>query len=406
MLVSVAGDHIQIAVLVERELVEHYVTHSSAKSIVGNVYLGKVQNVLPGMEAAFIEIGEARNAVLYAGELDLDEEIEGEPARIETMLKSGQPILAQVTKDPMGSKGARLTTEVSLAGRYVVLVPATDLLGISRRLSDTERDRLKAIAAKVKPGHGLIVRTAAEGVGEDELTADITRLEKLWSDIQTKQNRAKPPKLLYSEPELVIRVVRDLFTSGVEKVLVDEPGAFRKISDYINEVTPELGARINLYEDPLPLFERHHVIEQLRKALDRKVWLPSGGHIVIDRTEAMTVVDVNTGRFVGKSTLEETVLKTNLEAAEEIAKQLRLRDIGGIIVIDFIDMLQERNRESVGRTLRDALSKDKTRNQVFPMSELGLVQMTRKNVSEGLLEAFSVTCEACSGRGILLTELS
>ncbi|MGH9199568.1 MAG: Rne/Rng family ribonuclease, partial [Acidimicrobiia bacterium] len=324
---------------------EHYVAHAHDRSIVGNIYLGKVHTVLPGMEAAFIDIGEERNAVLYAGEVVFDEEVDGEIPRIETVLKSGQPIMAQVTRDPMGSKGARLTTEISLPGRYLVLVPEAESLGISRRLPDVERKRLRDIATVLRPnGYGLIVRTAAHGAGETELRRDIDLLLDNWQGIYQKGRRVKPPQTIYSEPELIIRVVRDLFTREVGKMIVDDRSIHESVRSYIGETAPDLAELVEFYEDTLPLFERFHVSEQIRKALDRKVWLPSGGHIVIDRTEAMTVIDVNTGRYVGKSTLEETVLKNNVEAAKEIAKQLRLRDIGGIIVIDFIDMIKAENR--------------------------------------------------------------
>jgi ribonuclease E len=407
MLVSVGAERSQIAILEGRELVEHYVAQSQERSIVGNIYVGRVQNVLPGMEAAFLDIGEAKNAVLYVGEVSYEEEVEGPAPRIETLLKSGQAVLAQVTKDPMGSKGARLTTELSIAGRYLVLVPdETGALGISRRLPDPERKRLREIAAKIRPeGHGLIVRTAASGAGEEELERDAARLIRLWDETVVRSKGAKPPKLVYSEPPLAIRVVRDLFTSDVEQVIADDESVYDEIRLYLDEVAPEFGDRVELYHDPLPLMERYHVVEQVRKAIDRKVWLTSGGHIVIDRTEAMTVIDVNTGRFVGRSTLEDTVLQTNLEAAAEVAKQLRLRDIGGIIVIDFIDMGHERNRDELLRYFNNALLRDKTRTQVYGVSELGLVQMTRKKVSEGLLEAFSRPCEVCEGRGIILTDL-
>lgn len=407
MVVSASEDRTQIAVLEERDLVEHYVTHSEDRSIAGNVYLGRVQNVLPGMEAAFVDIGEVRNAVLYAGEVTYDEEVDGVSPRIETILKPGQSVLTQVTKDPMGSKGARLTTEVSIAGRYLVMVPGQESLGISRRLSDDERHRLRDIASEIRPkGFGLIVRTAAQGAQREDLERDAARLVRIWKEVESKMKKAKPPQLVYSEPALAIRVVRDLFTGDVERVVVEGGGLYDEIREYVTDVTPALGDRIEKYEDPLPAFERHHIVEQVRKALDRKVWLRSGGHIVIDRTEALTVVDVNTGGFVGKSSLEETVLHTNLEAADEVAKQLRLRDIGGIIVIDFIDMMHERNRDELLKVLRNALAKDKTRTQVFGISELGLVQMTRKNVSEGLLEAYSDPCEACGGRGVVLTEMN
>ncbi|HEX2178723.1 MAG TPA: Rne/Rng family ribonuclease, partial [Actinomycetota bacterium] len=407
MLVSTGKDRSQIAVLEGRELIEHYVAKDEDQSIVGNIYIGRVENVLPGMEAAFLDIGEARNAVLYVGEVSYEEDLEGPPPRIESLLKSGQAVVAQVTKDPMGSKGARLTTEVSLAGRYLVLVPNADSLGISRRLADNERRRLRDIASRIRPdGHGMIVRTAANGASEEDLERDVARLTRIWNEVSERIDGSKPPKLIYSEPPLAIRVVRDLFTADVEQVIVVSEESYHQVKDYLEEVAPDFGDRVELYADPMPLFERYHVMEQVRKAVDRKVWLSSGGHIVIDRTEAMTVIDVNTGRFVGRSTLEDTVLHANLEAAEEIAKQLRLRDIGGIIVIDFIDMGYERNRDELLRTFERALLRDKTRTQVYGVSELGLVQMTRKRVSEGLLEAYSTKCEVCDGRGVVLNDMS
>ena len=406
MLVAVGEDRHQIAVLEEGTLIEHYVAHAHSESIVGNIYMGKVQNVLPGMEAAFVDIGVQKNAVLYAKEVGYDEEVDGANPSIETVLKNGQSILVQATKDPMGSKGARLTMQVSLPGRYLVLLPDSDFIGISRQLPDDERGRLKGIADRVKPpDFGMIVRTAAEGAGEDELDRDVASLVKTWYDVYGKRRKVKAPKLVYKEPELAIRVVRDLFTRSVEKLVVDDKGVYDSLRTYVSEVTPDLGERIELYSGKLPIFESFHVTEQIYKALDRRVWLPSGGHIVIDKTEAMTVIDVNTGKFVGRSNLEDTVLKTNLEAGEEIARQLRLRDIGGIIVIDFIDLMEEKNRNDLLRAFKDALAKDKTRTQVFGVSELGIVQMTRKRVSEGLLEAFSEPCEVCSGRGRVVTGL-
>ncbi|HEY2668142.1 MAG TPA: Rne/Rng family ribonuclease [Actinomycetota bacterium] len=406
MLITVRKQRTQIGVMEEGELVEHYVASQQDHSIVGNIYLGRVQNVLPGMEAAFINIGEERNAVIYAGEVTFSEDVDGPSRRIEKVLKSGQPILAQVTKDPMGSKGARLSAEISLAGRYVVLVPDTETLGVSRRLPDDERTRLREVGQRLRPGgYGLIIRTAAKGVGEPELAEDIERLVETWQDISEKAKNAQPPSLIYAEPELVLRAVRDLLTDDVERVIIDDEEVYRQVRDYVVNVTPSLMERMEHYQGGEPLFDEYHVNEQIRKGLDRRVGLPSGGHLVIDRTEAMTIVDVNTGRFVGKSNLEETVVKTNLEAAAEVAKQLRLRDIGGIIVIDFIDMLLERNREELVREFRAALARDKTRTQVYGVSELGLVQMTRKRVSEGLLEAFSEVCPTCEGRGIILLDV-
>ncbi len=406
MLITVRKQRTQIGVMEEGELVEHYVASQQDHSIVGNIYIGRVQNVLPGMEAAFINIGEERNAVIYAGEVTFSEDVEGPSRRIEKVLKSGQPILAQVTKDPMGSKGARLSAEISLAGRYVVLVPDTETLGVSRRLPDDERTRLREIGQRLRPGgYGLIIRTAAKGVGEPELADDIERLVETWHDISEKAKNSQPPSLIYAEPELVLRAVRDLLTDDVERVIIDDEDVYRQVRDYVVNVTPSLMERMEHYEGQEPLFDQYHVNEQIRKGLERRVGLPSGGHLVIDRTEAMTIIDVNTGRFVGKSNLEETVVKTNLEAASEVAKQLRLRDIGGIIVIDFIDMLLERNREELVREFRAALARDKTRTQVYGVSELGLVQMTRKRVSEGLLEAFSEVCPTCEGRGIILLDV-
>jgi ribonuclease E len=406
MLITQIGDRDQIAVLEERTLVEHYITRSGARSMVGNVYLGKVQNVLPGMEAAFVDLGRGRNAVLYAGEVSYDEEIEGQAPRIESVLKSGQNVMVQVTKDPMGGKGARLTQEISLPGRYLVLVPNSDVFGISRRLPEKERGRLKDILKKLRPAeHGLIVRTAAEGATAEDLAADLERLIAEWQEIAKSAKRGRAPRLMYEEPELTVRVVRDLFTGGeFKEMITDSPELHEKVVAYLKAVAPELVAKVAMYEGKLPLLEAHHVEEQIHKALERKVWLPSGGYIIIDRTEAMTVIDVNTGKHVGKANLEETVTKTNLEAAEEIARQLRLRDIGGMIIIDFIDMLFERNRQKVIDTLKNAMALDKTRSQVFDtISPLGLLEVTRKRVSAGLLESFSETCPTCEGRGILLT---
>ena len=407
MVIHEHGDRTQIAVLAEQALIEHYVAHGKGKSMAGNVYLGRVQNVLSGMEAAFVDIGRGRNAVLYAGEVNYSpEDLEGETApRIEKILKPGQAVLVQVTKDPLGTKGARLTAQVSLAGRYMVLAPEQQLSGISRRLAEDERSRLRQILRSVKTdGHGLIVRTAAEGASAEALTRDLDNLLKIWNEIKAKQRKEKAPALLYAEPELVMRVARDIFSGDFAKVVVDSKRIYETLRGYLEETGPDLLDRLELYEGSLPILEEYHVAEQIHKALERKVWLPSGGSIVIDRTEAMTVIDVNTSKFVGKGgSLEETVFKNNLEAAEEVARQLRLRDIGGIIVIDFIDMIVPANREQVLRTLKRALSRDKTRSQVFDVSSLGLVEMTRKKVSEGLLEAFSEPCPNCEGRGIVIT---
>ena len=396
----------QIAVLEDSTIVEHYVTRHDDRSLVGNVYLGKVQNVLPGMEASFIDIGESRNGVLYAGEVGIAGEEGDEVPRIETVLKPGQPILVQVTKDPMRAKGARLTALVSLAGRHLVLVPGAGTLGVSRRLPDEERDRLRDIGQDLRPKeHGLIVRTAAEGASRTDLERDLNRVLESWKEIEVRSKQVKAPSLIYSEPELELRVIRDLFNRDVVRCIVDEPQLESTLRSYIRATTPDLDHRLELYDGSLPIFEEFRVAEQIRKSLDRKVWLPSGGHLVIDRTEAMTVIDVNTGKFVGKSNLEETVFRTNKEAALEVARQLRLRDIGGIIVIDFIDMIEAANREELIRSFRTALAADRTRNQVFDISPLGLVQMTRKNVSTGIVEAFSDPCPTCEGRGILIHDV-
>ena len=405
MLVTEGAERTQIGVLEGRTLVEHYVTRKAGRSFVGNIYLGRVQNVLPGMEAAFVDIGKGRNAVLYAGEVNYNEEdLDGEAPRIERALKPGQSVLVQVTKDPIGAKGARLTAQVSLAGRYLVLQPEDNTFGISRRLPEEERSRLREILKEVRPkGLGLIVRTAAEGATADDLRADLARLQARWEAVERKAKNASAPAVIYSEPELVVRVIRDIFSPDFVELVVDAPELHERVEDYLEEVAPDLLPKLRRHEARLPLFEHHHVVEQIHKALERKVWLPSGGSIVIDRTEAMTVVDVNTGKFVGKSNLEETVVANNLEAADEIVRQLRLRDIGGIIIIDFIDMLFERNQQEVVERLRAALARDKTKSQVMEVSSLGLVQMTRKRVSGGLLESFSETCPACEGRGVVIT---
>lgn len=395
----------QIAVLEDGVLVEHYVSREQHSSLVGNVYLGKVQNVLPSMEAAFVDIGKGRNAVLYAGEVNFDVAgLEGQPKRIESVLKSGQSILVQVTKDPIGHKGARLTSQISLPGRYLVYVPEGSMTGISRKLPDTERTRLKQILKKVVPDNaGVIVRTAAEGATEEELVRDIERLNAQWEDIQRKARSSSAPALLYGEPDLTIRVIRDIFNEDFSKLVVSGDEAWDTIEAYISHVAPDLLPRLERWVAEEDVFSAYRIDEQLMKGLDRKVWLPSGGSLIIDRTEAMTVIDVNTGKFTGKGgNLEETVTKNNLEAAEEIVRQLRLRDIGGIIVIDFIDMVLESNRELVLRRLLECLGRDRTKHQVAEVTSLGLVQMTRKRVGQGLLEAFSETCECCNGRGVII----
>lgn len=406
MLVRQVGDRTQICVIEDNVMVEHYVNRNSNISYVGNVYLGRVQNVLPSMEAAFVDIGKGRNAVLYAGEVNWDAAgiSESSPRKIEMVLKTGQPVLVQVTKDPIGQKGARLTSQVSLPGRYVVYVPGGGMSGISKRLPEPERARLKNILKDLIPdGAGVIVRTAAEGVSEEELTADVNRLKAQWEDIYQKSVNPNfhAPAALYQEPDLAVRVIRDIFNEDFKKLTIQGDDAWDQISNYIGFIAPELSSKIHKYSGTGDLFAEFRVEEQLAKAFDRKVYLPSGGSLVIDRTEAMVVIDVNTGKFVGKGgNLEETVTKNNLEAAEEIARQLRLRDLGGIVVVDFIDMVLESNREAVLRRLIECLGRDRTKHQVAEVTSLGLVQMTRKRVGQGLIEAFSTTCDACSGRGI------
>ncbi|WP_246365019.1 Rne/Rng family ribonuclease [Nonomuraea rhodomycinica] len=407
MVVRRQGDRTQIAVLEDGVLVEHYVNREASQSYVGNVYLGKVQNVLPSMEAAFVDIGKGRNAVLYAGEVNFDTAgLEGQPKRIESALKSGQSVLVQVTKDPIGHKGARLTSQISLPGRYLVYVPDGSMTGISRKLPDKERTRLKSILKKVMPENaGVIVRTAAEGASEDELARDVARLSAQWENIQKKAKSASPPELLSAEPDLTIRVVRDVFNEDFSSLVVQGEEAWETVEEYVKYVAPHLEERLSRWDgDQGDVFESYRIDEQLAKAMERKVWLPSGGSLVIDRTEAMTVVDVNTGKFTGQGgNLEETVTRNNLEAAEEIVRQLRLRDIGGIIVIDFIDMVLESNRDLVLRRLLECLARDRTKHQVAEVTSLGLVQMTRKRVGQGLLEAFSTPCECCNGRGLIVS---
>ena len=406
MLVRQIADRTQIAIIEDDVMVEHYVNRNSNISYVGNVYLGKVQNVLPSMEAAFVDIGKGRNAVLYAGEVNWDAHglSDAAPRKIEHVLKSGQSVLVQVTKDPIGQKGARLTSQISLPGRYLVYVPGGGMSGISRRLPDNERNRLKGILKNLIPEQaGVIIRTAAEGAPEAELERDVTRLKAQWDDIEKKANDSSTsaPSLLYGEPDLTVRVIRDIFNEDFNKMLVQGDQAWDDIQNYIGHIAPELASKIEKWTGPRDLFAENRVEEQLAKAFDRKVYLPSGGSLVIDRTEAMIVIDVNTGKFIGKGgNLEETVTKNNLEAAEEIARQLRLRDMGGIIVIDFIDMTLESNRELVLRRLVECLGRDRTKHQVAEVTSLGLVQMTRKRVGQGLIEAFSTTCESCGGRGI------
>lgn len=405
MIVRSKNGRIQIAVLEDNVLVEHYVARSQESSLIGNVYLGRVQNVLPSMEAAFVDIGRGRNAVLYSGEVDWDAvETGNQPRRIELALKSGDRVLVQVTKDPVGHKGARLTSQISLPGRYLVYVPGGAMNGISRKLPDTERARLKRILKEVLPeSSGVIVRTAAEGATEEQLTRDVQRLTSQWEHISKQVETQQAPYLLHAEPDLLVKIVRDVFNEDFSKMLIQGEDAYQTITSYLAGVAPDLLERVEKYEDDQDPFDRFRVTEQIEKALDRKVWLPSGGSLVIDRTEAMTVVDVNTGKFVGTGgNLEETVTKNNLEAAEEIVRQLRLRDIGGIIVVDFIDMVLESNRDLVLRRLVECLSRDRTKHQVAEVTSLGLVQMTRKKLGLGLLETFSEPCEVCAGRGVIV----
>ncbi|MFD5640143.1 Rne/Rng family ribonuclease, partial [Streptomyces sp. NPDC127077] len=405
MVVRQSGERTQIGVLEDDVLVEHYVNKEQATSYVGNVYLGKVQNVLPSMEAAFIDIGKGRNAVLYAGEVNFEAlGMAHGPRRIESALKSGQSVLVQVTKDPIGHKGARLTSQVSLPGRYLVYVPEGSMTGISRKLPDTERARLKTILKKIVPEDaGVIVRTAAEGASEDELSRDVERLQAQWEDIQKKAKSGNAPTLLYGEPDMTVRVVRDIFNEDFSKVIVSGDEAWDTIHGYVSHVAPDLTDRLSKWTSEVDVFATYRIDEQLMKALDRKVWLPSGGSLVIDKTEAMIVVDVNTGKFTGQGgNLEETVTRNNLEAAEEIVRQLRLRDLGGIVVIDFIDMVLESNRDLVLRRLLECLGRDRTKHQVAEVTSLGLVQMTRKRVGQGLLESFSETCVHCNGRGVIV----
>ena len=401
MLISSSNGVSKVAILEGPTLVQYYSSENTGKSKVGNIYLGKVKNVLPGMEAAFVSFGEEKNGVLYVAD------IEGSTknSKIENLLKADQEILVQVVKDAMGEKGARLTGQISFPGRYLVLIPNSSTKGISRRLPDEERSRLDKIIRKIKPdGFGVIVRTAAEGVSEESLKNDIDKLISEW-EATTSKDSGSAPVLIHEEPDISIKVIREHLNSGFKKLLIENNKQFDNVKQYISDTSPELSGIVEKYEDSLDLFERYHIEDQIKKALDRKVWLPSGGHLIIDRTEALTVIDVNTGKFVGKDSLEQTVFENNLEAAEEIARQLRLRDIGGIIVIDFIDMETQRRQQELLNKFKQELAKDKTRTQVFEISRLGLVEMTRKNVSAGLIESFSDECEECNGRGLIIGDI-
>ena len=407
MIVREADNRVQIGVLEDGILVEHYVAQSQSASLIGNIYLGKVQNVLPSMEAAFVDIGKGRNAVLYSGEVDWDAaETGNQPRKIELALKTGDKVLVQVTKDPVGQKGARLTSQISLPGRYLVYVPGGNMNGISRKLPDKERQRLKAILKELLPADaGVIVRTAAEGATEEQLALDVKRLTEQWQAIGKKSEKGKAPSLLHTESDQLIKIIRDVFNEDFQSMVVQGDKTHDSIVEYLDSVAPELKERLSVHNTKEDIFDHFRIGDQIHKALERKVYLPSGGSLVIDRTEAMTVVDVNTGKFIGSGgNLEETVTKNNLEAAEELVRQLRLRDIGGIIVVDFIDMTLEANREQVQRRLMECLSRDRTKHQVAEVTSLGLVQMTRKKLGVGLLETFGEVCDCCGGRGMTITE--
>ena len=405
MIVRESHEKVQIGVLEDQILVEHYVAESQSASLIGNIYLGKVQNVLPSMEAAFVDIGKGRNAVLYSGEVDWDAaETGNQPRKIELALKTGDKVLVQVTKDPVGQKGARLTSQISLPGRYLVYVPGGNMNGISRKLPDKERQRLKAILKELLPADaGVIVRTAAEGATEEQLGLDVKRLTEQWQTIGKKSEKGKAPSLLHTESDQLIKIIRDVFNEDFQSMVVQGEKTLASVTDYLESVAPELKQRLSVHKSNEDIFDHFRIGDQINKALERKVYLPSGGSLVIDRTEAMTVVDVNTGKFIGSGgNLEETVTKNNLEAAEELVRQLRLRDIGGIVVVDFIDMTLESNREQVQRRLMECLSRDRTKHQVAEVTSLGLIQMTRKKLGVGLLETFGEVCECCGGRGMTI----
>jgi Rne/Rng family ribonuclease len=395
----------RVAVMAGGVLQEIFVSHEGRRSIVGDIYKGRVQNVLPGMEAAFVDIGHNRNALLYVGDIFIEGSRQRERQDIKKILKPGQEIMVQVTKDPMGSKGARLTTYLSLAGRYLVLLPQVSTVGISHKLSEEERARLRKAVDEVRPKNiGIIVRTAAKDAEASELRKSLTYLNKVWRQVHRSAEKKKAPAILYQEPELELKVMRDIMDASYERVLVDSHRSFRRIKHYLRMVAPVLVDRVVRYADEKPIFESMDINRQIQDALSRSVALPSGGSIVIDDTEALTAIDVNTGKYVGNKSLEETVLRTNIEAVTEVVRQLRLRDIGGIIIIDFIDMNEAKNRRAVLKALNQELEKDRTKTYVVELTKLGLVEMTRKNVSEGLIEAFGETCPVCHGRGIVFRE--
>lgn len=404
LMISADNFGTRVAILEDRKLVEIYIERGDAPSIVGNIYLGRVRDILPGMQAAFIDIGIERTAFLYVGEIIHERKEAEQPPPIQHLLKQGQDILVQIIKEPMDAKGARVTTEITIPGRYLVLLPYSDFVGTSRRLDEEERNRLRQIVESVKPeGIGLIARTAAAGANEEDLKADVRRLVALWDKVSRRAEGSAPVKLIYTEPELAVRIVRDLFSVDYRRLIVDDVRTFNTIQAYLEQTSSELVPRIELYSERMPLFDRYNINDEIEAALRRKVWLRSGGYISIDDTEALVAIDVNTGKFVGKTSLEETIFKTNLEAAEEVVRQLRLRDLGGIIVIDFIDMVKQSDREKVFQVFNEALTKDRTKNRVIEISKLGLVEMTRKNVAQNLQESLGETCGCCGGTGRVIS---
>ena len=407
LLVTCEKGRSRLALLENSEVAEVYIEKNRKKSIVGNIYIGRITNVLPGMSAAFVDIGVGKNALLYLQDLVLMEEgSHVRPRRISKALKQNDTIVVQVTKDPMSGKGARLTTYLSLPGRLMVYMPQSKRSGVSRKLPERERERLRRLAKEIKPGEGsTIIRTAAQKARKKDLEDDLDYLLKQWAETQEKiASGKKPPAVVYSEPDLAVRVVRDTVTREFRSVLVDNKTEFNRIRDYLSRTAPELKDRVQMHKDKDLLFARYGVDKAIEAALRRKVALPSGGHLVIDEAEALTAIDVNTGSYTGKKSLEDTVLKTNLEASIEVVRQLRLRDIGGIIVIDFIDMENPDNRVRVLETLETELERDRTKTQVVTLSDLGLVEMTRKNVTEGLADTLGKTCPHCEGRGLVFGE--